>query len=151
MFRIVAVKNDGLKKRTVATLDSVTELMKYADEVSVEKKTPWDDVCKEFSDDTVAQAKALIERCLSDRMESFMVEDDLYHEIKNNVYHADMVVENEDGTRYAVFEEDWNGEYYEATACTADGSLINGETTRLYPVDVEVDEDTWERVGYEKR
>lgn len=75
----------------------------------------------------------------------------MFKEITNNVYHADFVVENKDGVRYAVFEGDWNGEYYEATECHADGTLIKENTVRLYPVDIEVEEDVWERVGYEVR
>ena len=34
-------------------------------------------------------------------------------EIRNNVYHAEFVVADEEGQRYAAFEADWNGEYGE--------------------------------------
>lgn len=55
-------------------------------------------------------------------------------EVKNNVYNALFVAADEDGQRYAAFEPDWNGEYWEATACTESGELIKGETAKLYPV-----------------
>lgn len=73
-------------------------------------------------------------------------------EIRNNVYNALFVVADEEGQRYAAFESDWNGEYWEATACTESGDLIKGETVRLFPV-LEHDEetDTWETIGYEIR
>lgn len=62
------------------------------------------------------------------------------------------VAADEEGQRYAAFESDWNGEYWEATACTESGELIKGETVRLFPV-LEHDEeaDTWETLGYEIR
>lgn len=73
-------------------------------------------------------------------------------EIKNNVYHAEFVVADEDGQRYAAFESDWNGEYLEATACTESGELVKGETVRLFPVQKHDEEsDTWETLGYEIR
>ena len=73
-------------------------------------------------------------------------------EIRNNVYHAEFVVADEEGQRYAVFEADWNGEYWEATACTESGELIKGETVRLFPVMIHDEEDnTWETIGYEIR
>ena len=73
-------------------------------------------------------------------------------EIRNNVYHAEFVVADEGGQRYAAFERDWNGEYWEATACNESGELIKGETVRLFPV-LKHDEatDTWETLGYEIR
>lgn len=71
-------------------------------------------------------------------------------EIRNNVYHAEFVVADEDGRRYAAFEADWNGEYWEATACTESGELIKGETVRLFPIQKHDEEsDTWETLGYE--
>lgn len=73
-------------------------------------------------------------------------------EITNNVYHAEFVVADEEGQRYAAFESDWNGEYWEATACTESGELIKGETVRLFPVQKHDEEsDTWETIGYEIR
>ena len=51
-------------------------------------------------------------------------------EIRNNVYHAEFVVADEEGQCYAAFEADWNGEYWEATACTESGELIKGETVK---------------------
>lgn len=73
-------------------------------------------------------------------------------EVKNNVYNALFVAADEEGQRYAAFESDWNGEYWEATACTESGELIKGEAVRLFPV-LEHDEeaDTWETLGYEIR
>lgn len=72
-------------------------------------------------------------------------------EIRNNVYHAEFVVADEDGQRYAAFESDWNGEYWEATACTESGELIKGETVKLYPVMVYLAEsDQYETVGYDE-
>ena len=72
-------------------------------------------------------------------------------EIRNNVYHAEFVAADEEGQRYAAFEADWNGEYYEATACTESGELIKGETTNLYPVMVYLAEsDQYETVGYDE-
>ena len=47
-------------------------------------------------------------------------------EVKNNVYNALFVAADEEGQRYAAFESDWNGEYWEATACTESGELIKG-------------------------
>lgn len=35
-------------------------------------------------------------------------------EVKNNVYNALFVAADEEGQRYAAFESDWNGEYWEA-------------------------------------
>lgn len=72
----------------------------------------------------------------------------MFKEIKNNVYNALFVVADEDGRRYAAFENDWNGEYYEATACTQDGALIRSKTIKLYPVTVEIEEDVFEVIGY---
>lgn len=72
-------------------------------------------------------------------------------EIKNNVYNALFVAADEDGRRYAAFEADWNGEYWEATACTESGELIKGETVKLYPVMVYLAEfDQYETVGYDE-
>lgn len=68
-------------------------------------------------------------------------------EVKNNVYNALFVAADEEGQRYAAFESDWNGEYWEATACTESGELIKGETTKLYPVMVYLAEsDQYEMV-----
>lgn len=73
-------------------------------------------------------------------------------EIRNNVYHAEFVVADEEGQRYAAFEDDFNGEYWEATACTESGELVKGETVRLFPVLKHDEEtDTWETLGYEIR
>jgi hypothetical protein len=73
----------------------------------------------------------------------------MLNEVDNNVYNASFVVEDEEsGKRYAAFEDDWNGEYYEATACTKDGDLIKDQTIKLYPVTVEIDEDVFEVIGY---
>lgn len=73
-------------------------------------------------------------------------------EIKNNVYNALFLAADEEGRRYAAFESDWNGEYWEATACTESGELIKGETVRLFPVMIHDEEaDTWETIGYEIR
>lgn len=73
-------------------------------------------------------------------------------EITNNVYHAEFVVADEEGQRYAAFESDWNGEYWEATACTESGELMKGETVRLFPIQKHDEEsDTWETLGYEIR
>ena len=72
-------------------------------------------------------------------------------EIRNNVYNALFVAANEEGRRYAAFESDWNGEYWEVTACTESGELIKGETTKLYPVMVYLAEsDQYETVGYDE-
>lgn len=72
-------------------------------------------------------------------------------EVKNNVYNALFVAADEEGQRYAAFERDWNGEYWEATACTESGELIKGETVKLYPVMVYLAEsDQYETVGYDK-
>lgn len=73
-------------------------------------------------------------------------------EVKNNVYNALFVAADEEGQRYAAFEGDFNGEYWEATACTESGELIKGETVRLFPVLKHDEEtDTWETLGYEIR
>lgn len=70
-------------------------------------------------------------------------------EVDNNVYNASFIVEDEEsGERYAAFEDDWNGEYYEATACTQDGALIRSKTIKLYPITVEIEEDVFEVIGY---
>ncbi|WP_304106939.1 hypothetical protein [Phascolarctobacterium succinatutens] len=72
-------------------------------------------------------------------------------EIRNNVYHAEFVVADEDGQRYAAFEGDFNGEYWEATACTEGGELVKGETVKLYPVMVYLAEsDQYKTVGYDE-
>lgn len=72
-------------------------------------------------------------------------------EIRNNVYHAEFVVADEEGHRYAAFEADWNGEYWEATACTESGELIKGETVKLCPVMVYLAEsDQYETIGYDE-
>jgi hypothetical protein len=72
-------------------------------------------------------------------------------EIKNNVYNAIFVAADEEGQRYAAFESDWNGEYWEATACTESGELIKGETVKLYPVMVYLAEsDQYENIGYDE-
>lgn len=72
-------------------------------------------------------------------------------EIRNNVYHAEFVVADEGGQRYAAFERDWNGEYWEATACNEGGELVKGETVKLYPVMVYLAEsDQYETVGYDE-
>lgn len=72
-------------------------------------------------------------------------------EVKNNVYNALFVAADEEGQRYAAFESDWNGEYWEATACTESGELIKGETTKLYPVHVyHAGTDEYEEVGYDE-
>lgn len=71
-------------------------------------------------------------------------------EIKNNVYNALFVAADEEGQRYAAFESDWNGEYWEATAVTESGKLIKSETVRLFPIQKHDEEsDTWETLGYE--
>lgn len=75
----------------------------------------------------------------------------MFKEIRNNVYHAEFVVADEDGRRYAAFESDWNGEYWEATACTENGELVKGETVKLYPVMVYLAEsDQYETIGYDE-
>ena len=72
-------------------------------------------------------------------------------EVKNNVYNAEFVAADGDGHRYAAFESDWNGEYWEATACTESGDLIKGETVKLYPVMVYLAEsDQYETIGYDE-
>ena len=72
-------------------------------------------------------------------------------EVKNNVYNAEFVAADEAGRRYAAFESDWNGEYWEATACTESGDLIQGETVKLYPVMVYLAEsDQYETIGYDE-
>ena len=72
-------------------------------------------------------------------------------EVKNNVYNALFVAADEEGRRYAAFEPDWNGEYWEATACTESGELIKGETVKLYPVMVYLAEsDQYEEAGYDE-
>lgn len=72
-------------------------------------------------------------------------------EIRNNVYNALFVAADEDGRRYAAFEADWNGEYWEATAVTESGDLIKGETVKLYPVMVYLAEpDQYETIGYDE-
>ncbi len=72
-------------------------------------------------------------------------------EVKNNVYNALFVAADENGQRYAAFERDWNGEYWEATACTEGGELVKGETVKLYPVMVYLAEsDQYETVGYDE-
>lgn len=72
-------------------------------------------------------------------------------EVKNNVYNAIFVAADEEGQRYAAFESDWNGEYWEATACTESGELIKGETVKLYPVMVYLAEsDQYENIGYDE-
>lgn len=72
-------------------------------------------------------------------------------EIRNNVYNALFVAADEEGQRYAAFESDWNGEYWEATACTESGELIKGETVKLYPVMVYLGEsDQYETIGYDE-
>lgn len=72
-------------------------------------------------------------------------------EVKNNVYNALFVAADEEGRRYAAFESDWNGEYWEATAATESGELIKGETVKLYPVMVYLPEsDQYEEVGYDE-
>ena len=48
-------------------------------------------------------------------------------EVRNNVCNALFVAADEEGQRYAAFESDWNGEYWEATACTESGELIIGK------------------------
>lgn len=75
----------------------------------------------------------------------------MFKEVKNNVYNALFVAADEEGRRYAAFEGDFNGEYWEATACTESGELIKGETTKLYPVHVyHVGTDEYEEVGYDE-
>ena len=72
-------------------------------------------------------------------------------EIRNNVYNALFVAADEEGQRYAAFESDWNGEYWEATACTDSGELIKGETVKLYPVSIyHAESDQYEEVGYDE-
>lgn len=75
----------------------------------------------------------------------------MFKEITNNVYNALFVAADEDGRRYAAFESDWNGEYWEATACAESGDLIKGETVKLYPVMVYLAEsDQYETIGYDE-
>lgn len=75
----------------------------------------------------------------------------MFKEITNNVYNALFVAADEDGRRYAAFESDWNGEYWEATACTESGDLIKGETVKLYPIMVYLAEsDQYETIGYDE-
>lgn len=73
----------------------------------------------------------------------------MFKEIKNNVYNALFVVADEDGRRYAAFENDWNDEYWEATACTESGELVTGESVKLYPIMVyHAESDQYETIGY---
>ena len=75
----------------------------------------------------------------------------MLQEIKNNVYNAEIVVSDGEN-HYAVFEPDWNGEYWEATACTESGNIVKGKTVRLFPVqEYNEEHDVWEIVGYEVR
>lgn len=75
----------------------------------------------------------------------------MFKEITNNVYNAIFVAANEEGRRYAAFDSDFNGEYWEATACTENGELVKGETAKLYPVMVYCAEsDQYETVGYDE-
>ena len=75
----------------------------------------------------------------------------MFKEITNNVYNALFVAADEDGRRYAAFESDWNGEYWEATACPESGDLIKGETVKLYPIMVYLAEsDQYETIGYDE-
>lgn len=72
----------------------------------------------------------------------------LAQEVDINVFNAEFVVMSADGDSfYAVFPDSWNGKYYEATECQADGSLLKN-TIRLYPVDVETGEGQYNRIGY---
>ena len=72
-------------------------------------------------------------------------------EVENNVYNALFVAADEEGRRYAAFEGDFNGEYWEATACAESGELIKGKTVKLYPVMVYLAEsDQYETVGYDE-
>lgn len=72
-------------------------------------------------------------------------------EIRNNVYNAEFVAADEEGRRYVAFDCDWNGEYWEATACTESGELVKGETVKLYPISVyHAEADQYEEVGYDK-
>lgn len=76
----------------------------------------------------------------------------MFKEITNNVYNALFVAADEEGRRYATFDADWNGEYWEATACTESGELVKGETTKLYPVSVyHAETDQYEEVGYDEK
>lgn len=73
----------------------------------------------------------------------------MLQEVKNNVYNAEMVVSDGENC-YAVFEPDWNGEYWEATLCTENGNIVKGKNVRLFPVQEHDEEhDVWEIVGYE--
>lgn len=73
----------------------------------------------------------------------------MFKEITNNVHNALFVVTDEEGRRYAAFENDWNGEYWEATACTESGELLTGESTKLYPVVVyHAEFDLFKEIGY---
>lgn len=73
----------------------------------------------------------------------------MFKEIKNNVYNALFVVADEDGRRYAAFGNDWNGEYWEATASTESGELVAGKSVKLYPVMVyHAESDQYETIGY---
>lgn len=75
----------------------------------------------------------------------------MFKKITNNVYNALFVAVDEEGRRYAAFDPDWNGEYWEATACTESGELVKGETVKLYPVHVyHADTDQYEEVGYDE-
>lgn len=75
----------------------------------------------------------------------------MFKEITNNIYGALFVAADEEGRRYAAFDADWNGEYWEATACTESGELIKGETVKLYPVNIyHAETDQYEEVGYDE-
>lgn len=75
----------------------------------------------------------------------------MFKEITNNVYGALFIAANEEGRRYAAFESDFNGEYWEATACTESGELIKDETVKLYPVSIyHAESDQYEEVGYDE-
>lgn len=75
----------------------------------------------------------------------------MFKEITNNIYGALFVATDEEGRRYAAFDADWNGEYWEATACTESGELVKGETVKLYPVSVyHAEADQYEEVGYDE-
>lgn len=75
----------------------------------------------------------------------------MFKEVRNNVCNALFVAADEEGRRYAAFERDWNGEYWESTACTESGELVKGETVKLYPVMVYLAEsDQYETIGYDE-
>ena len=75
----------------------------------------------------------------------------MFKEITNNIYGALFVAANEEGRRYAAFDCDWNGEYWEAAACTESGEIVKGETIKLYPVNVyHAEADQFEEVGYDE-